>query len=68
VDALNTFLSLKKAIDEALGFIERRNWAALESRFKNDEFKEVESYTDTLLSTCREKVKELKELPEGTNG
>ena len=68
VDALNTFLSLKKAIDETLGFIERRNWAALKSRFKNDEFREVERYTDTLLSTCREEVKELKELPEGTNG
>ena len=68
VDALNTFLSLKKAIDETLGFIERRNWAALKSRFKNDEFREVERYTDILLSTCREEVKELKELPEGTNG
>lgn len=61
VDDLDTFLSLKKAIDENFEFIEQRNWAALKDRFKSDEFKEVESYANTLLSRCKEKVKKLPE-------
>jgi len=64
VDDLDTFLSMKKAIDENLGFIEQRNWAALKDRFKGDEFKEVESYADTMLARCKEEVKCIKELPE----
>jgi len=68
VDDLNTFLSLKKAIDENLGFIEQRNWAALKDRFKSNELKEVESYANTLLSRCKEEVKNIKKLPEWRNG
>ena len=68
VDDLSTFLSLKKAIDENLEFIKQRNWAALKDKFKSKELKEVESYANTLLSRCKEEVKEIKELPERTNG
>jgi hypothetical protein len=62
VDDLNTFLSLKKAIDENLEFIEKQVWYVLKSKFKSDEFKEVGSYANTLLSRCKEEVKEIKEL------
>ena len=62
VDDLSTFLSLKDAIDENIGFVEKRGWGVLKSKF-SDEFKEVESYANTLLSRCKEEVKELKKLP-----
>ena len=63
VDDLSTFLSLKEAIDVNLKFVEKRGWDVLKSKFKSDEFKEVESYANTLLSRCKEEVKEIKELP-----
>ena len=62
VDDLSTFLSLKDAIDENIDFVEKRGWGVLKSKF-SDEFKEVESYANTLLSRCKEEVKELKKLP-----
>ncbi|NQE45809.1 hypothetical protein C5S31_07295 [ANME-1 cluster archaeon GoMg2] len=64
VDDLSTFLSLKKAIDENLEFIKERNWAALKDRFKSNEFEEVVSHANTLLSRCKEEVKEINKLPE----
>jgi predicted membrane channel-forming protein YqfA (hemolysin III family) len=64
VDDLRIFLSLKKAIDENLEFIEQRNWAALKDKFKSEELKEVKSYATFLLARCEEEVKEIKELPE----
>ena len=64
VDDLSTFLSLKKAIDENIEFIEQRNWAALKDRFKSNELKEVETYANTLLSRCKEEVKDINKLPE----
>jgi len=64
VDDLSTFLSLKKAIDENLEFMGGRNWVALKSRFKSDEFKKVKSYAEILLSRCKEEVKDIKELLE----
>jgi hypothetical protein len=62
VDDLSTFLSLKDAIDENIDFVEKRGWGVLKSKF-SDEFKEVESYANTLLSRCKEEVKALKKLP-----
>ena len=64
VDDLHAFLSLKQAIDENREFIEKRHWTALKDRFKSDELKEVEGYAHTLLSRCKEEVKEFKKLPE----
>jgi len=64
VDDMRTFLSLKDAVDENLEFIKERNWAALKDRFKSDEFKEVVSHANTLLSRCKEEVKEINKLPE----
>ncbi len=63
-DDLDAFISLKKAIDENLEFIEQRNWVALKGKFKSDEFKEIKSYANTLLLRCKEEVKDIKELPE----
>ena len=63
-DDLDAFLSLKKAIDENLEFIEQRNWVALKSRFKSDEFKKAKGCAEILLSSCKEEVKDIKELPE----
>ncbi|RCV63771.1 hypothetical protein C5S53_12370 [Methanophagales archaeon] len=62
VDDLSTFLSLKDTIDENIDFVEKRGWGVLKSKF-SDDFKEVESYANTLLSRCKEEVKELKKLP-----
>lgn len=64
VEDLQTFLSLKKIIDENVEFVEKRNWAALKDRFKSNELKELESYANTLLSRCKEEVKDIKELQE----
>ena len=63
VDDLSRFLFLKEAIDVNRKFVEKRGWDVLKSKFKSDEFKEVESYANTLLSRCKEEVKEIKELP-----
>lgn len=64
VNDLNTFLSMKKSIDENLEFIQERNWAAMKDRFDSKELKEVEKYANTLLSRCKEEVKEIRDLPE----
>jgi predicted membrane channel-forming protein YqfA (hemolysin III family) len=61
VDDLRTFLSLKEAIDVNLD-INERNWVALKNRVRSNEFEEVVSYANTLLSRCKEKVKAIKEL------
>ena len=63
VDDLSRFLSLKEAIDVNRKFVEKRGWDVLKSKFKSDELKEVVSYANTLLSRCKEEVKEIKELP-----
>ena len=62
VDDLSRFLFLKDAIDVNRKFVEKRGWDILKSKFKSDEFKEVESYANALLSRCKEEVKEIKEL------
>nr|QNO47881.1 hypothetical protein LLFONJKP_00002 [Methanosarcinales archaeon ANME-2c ERB4] len=62
-DNLDTFLSLKDAIDENLGFVENESWADLKEKFKSDEFTKVESYANTLLSRCKEEVRSIRELP-----
>ena len=67
-DDLNTFLSMKEAVDENLALVERLNWAALVGKFKRNELEEVESCATTLLSLCKEEVNDLKELPERKNG
>lgn len=64
VEDLQNFLSLKKIIDENVEFVEKRNWVALKDRFKSNELKELESYANTLLSRCKEEVKNIKELQE----
>ena len=64
VEDLSTFLSLKDAIDENIDFVENESWTDLKKKFKSNEFKEViDSYANTLLSRCKENVKELKKLP-----
>jgi hypothetical protein len=67
MDDLRTFLSLKEAIDENLEFIKEQNWAALKEKFKSDKLNEIESYANTLLSRCKEEVKKIQELEEGTD-
>ena len=64
VDDLRTFISLKKAIDDNLQFIQDRHWAALKDKFKSNELKKVESFANTLLSRCKEEVKNINKLPE----
>ena len=61
-DDLRKFLKMKKAIDENLEFIEKRNWLALQDRFKSDEFKDIKIYAEDLLKRCKAEVKEFKEL------
>ena len=63
LDDLSIFLSLKEAIDVNIVFAEKKSWYDLKKKFKSDEFKEVERYANTLLSRCKEEVKEIKELP-----
>ena len=64
VEDLSTFLSLKDAIDENVDFVEKESWADLKEKFKSNAFEEViDSYANTLLSRCKEEVKELKKLP-----
>jgi predicted membrane channel-forming protein YqfA (hemolysin III family) len=62
VEDLSIFLSLKDAIDENIDFVEKESWADLKKKFKSDEFKEVGSYANTLLSRCKKEVKEVKDL------
>jgi len=45
-DDLRTFIKMKKAIDENLEFIKKRNWLALQDRFKSDEFKDIKIYAE----------------------
>jgi len=61
-DDLRIFLKMKKAIDENLEFIEKRNWLALQDRFKSDEFKDIKIYAEDLMKRCKAEVKEFKEL------
>ena len=64
VEDLSTFLSLRDAIDENIDFVEKESWADLKEKFKSYTFKkEIDSYANTLLSRCKEEVKELKKLP-----
>lgn len=61
-DDLRTFLKMKKAIDENLEFIEKRNWLALQDRFKSNEFKDIKICAEDLKKRCEAEVKKFKEL------
>ena len=57
-DDLKTFMDLKTAIDNNRRNVEKEHWENLRDMFKNDEFKKINNYATTLLSKCKEELKD----------
>ncbi|HEY9246494.1 MAG TPA: hypothetical protein VIO11_06575 [Candidatus Methanoperedens sp.] len=59
---LRTFLFMKKSIDEKFILIKESNLVILENMFDGQEFKEIDSNANALISICCKEVKGLKRV------
>ncbi len=59
---IHTFLLMKKAIDEKLVLIKESNLVTLKNMFDSQEFKEIDSNANALISMCSKEVKGLKQV------